>query len=123
LVSRSERILLTGSGGFTGRPLAARLCQDGHEVFGITRAPAERGETQADLRDADFVHRMIAEIRPTVVIHLAGILTLNRNVGEMYSVNVAGTANLLNALAEMPERPKRVILASSDTAYAPPLAT
>jgi nucleoside-diphosphate-sugar epimerase len=121
LVSRSERILLTGSGGFTGRPLAARLRQDGHAVFGITRTPAEERERQGDLCDTDFVHRAVTEIRPTVVIHLAGIASpLHRNLGEIYSVNVAGTANLLNALAELTDRPKRVIVASSATVYAPP---
>ena len=121
MASRSERVLLTGSGGFTGRPLAARLRQDGHEVFGTTRTPAESWETQGDLRDNDFVRRTIAEARPTVVIHLAGIATpLHGNVGEIYSVNVAGTANLLNALAAAAEPPKRVIVASSATVYAPP---
>jgi GDP-6-deoxy-D-talose 4-dehydrogenase len=121
LVSRSERILLTGSGGFTGRPLAARLRQDGHEVLGLTRMPAERGEMQGDLCDTNFVQRAVTETRPSVVIHLAGIAApLHGNLGEIYSVNVAGTANLLNALAALSERPKRVIVASSATVYAPP---
>jgi GDP-6-deoxy-D-talose 4-dehydrogenase len=121
LVSRSERVLLTGSGGFTGRPLAARLRQDGHHVFGLTRTPAERDEAQGDLCDTKFVRRTIAETSPTVVIHLAGIPTpLHKNLGEIYSVNVAGTANLLNALTELTEPPKRVIVASSAAVYAPP---
>ena len=33
LGSRSERVLITGGAGFTGRPLAERLRQDGHDVF------------------------------------------------------------------------------------------
>ncbi|MEJ0075822.1 MAG: NAD-dependent epimerase/dehydratase family protein [Alphaproteobacteria bacterium] len=121
MVSRSERVLLTGSGGFTGRPLAKRLRQDGHDVIGITRTPAERGEIQGDLRDMDFVRRAAADIRPTAVIHLAGIAApLHDNLGEIYSVNVAGTANLLSALAELAERPRRVVVASSATVYAAP---
>jgi nucleoside-diphosphate-sugar epimerase len=120
LDSPSERVLLTGSGGFTGRPLAARLRQDGHEIFGVTRAPAASGETQGDLCDTDFVQRTVTEIHPTVVIHLAGIAApLHGNLGELYSVNVAGTANLLKALSGLAERPKRVIVASSATVYAP----
>ena len=51
LASRSERVLLTGSGGFTGRPLAARLRQDGHEVFGLTRtARGKRRSPRRSLR-------------------------------------------------------------------------
>lgn len=121
MASRSERIFLTGSGGFTGRPLAARLRQDGHDVFGSTHTPATIGETQGDLRDEEWINRTVQEIRPTVVIHLAGIATpLHGSIGEIYSVNVAGTANLLSALAKMNDPPKRVIAASSATVYAPP---
>jgi nucleoside-diphosphate-sugar epimerase len=121
LDSRSERILLTGSGGFTGRPLAERLRQDGHEVFGITRTPAARFETQGDLCDTGFVRQTVAGMCPTVVIHLAGIASpMHGTISEIYSVNVAGTANLLDALAGLSERPKRVIVASSATVYAPP---
>ena len=121
MVSRSERILLTGSGGFTGRPLAARLREDGHDVFGLTRTPPKAGEAQGDLCDRDWVHRIVAETRPTVVIHLAGIAApLHGNIGEIYAVNVAGTANLLDALSGLADRPKRVVVASSATVYAAP---
>jgi nucleoside-diphosphate-sugar epimerase len=121
LASRSERIFLTGSGGFTGRPLAARLRQNGHDVFGSTHTPATSGETQGDLRDEKWIDRTVQEIRPTVVIHLAGIATpLHGSIGEIYSINVAGTANLFSALAKMSEPPKRVIVASSATVYAAP---
>ena len=121
MVSRSERILLTGSGGFTGRPLALRLRQEGHEVFGTTKTPAEPGETHGNLCDTNYVNTTVAEFRPTIVIHLAGIASpVHGNLGEIYSVNVAGTANLLSALAELRERPKRVIVASSATVYGRP---
>src|SRR4051812_37219970 len=91
LASHSERIFLTGSGGFTGRPLAARLRQDGYEVFGLTHTPAMIGEVQGDLRDEAWVGKTIQEVQPTVVVHLAGIATpLHGSIGEIYSVNVAG---------------------------------
>lgn len=121
MASRSERIFLTGSSGFTGRPLAARLRQDGYEVFGLTHTPATVGETQGDLRNEEWVHKIVREINPTVVIHLAGITTpLHGSIGEIYSINVAGTANLFSALAKMSDPPKRVIVASSATVYSAP---
>jgi nucleoside-diphosphate-sugar epimerase len=121
LVSRSERILLTGAGGFTGRPLAARLRQGGHQVFGVTRPPAQDGEIQGDLCDRSWIYKTVDEIQPTIVVHLAGIATpLHGNIGEIYTVNVAGTANLLSVLAELKERPTRVIVASSAQVYGSP---
>jgi nucleoside-diphosphate-sugar epimerase len=121
LASHSERILLTGSGGFTGRPLAAKFRQDGHDVFGLTHTPATIGEVQGDLRDEEWVHKTVQEVRPTLVVHLAGIATpLHGSIGEIYSVNVAGTANLFSALTKMSNPPKRVIVASSATVYAAP---
>jgi GDP-6-deoxy-D-talose 4-dehydrogenase len=121
LAFRSDRILLTGSGGFTGRPLAERLRGEGHTVTGLTRHPGEAGELSGDLCSADWIRQTVADIKPTVVLHLAGITTiLHADVSEVYSINVVGTVNLLTALAELPERPRLVIVASSATVYAAP---
>lgn len=121
MASRSDRILLTGSGGFTGRPLAERLRTDGHTVIGLTRHPGEAGEYCGDLANADWVRQVVADIKPTVAVHLAGIATtLHADMGEVYSVNVVGTANLLSALATPVARPRLVIVASSATVYARP---
>ena len=70
---RSDRILLTGSEGFTGHPLAPRLRHEGHHVIGLTRHPGEAGELSGDLCDADWVRRVVADVKPTVVVHLAGV--------------------------------------------------
>lgn len=120
MASRSERVLLTGSGGFTGRPLAARLRQDGHDVFGLTKGPATGGETTGDLLDRDWIRRTVTEIRPTVIIHLAAVSATQQTDRNAYSVNADGTANLLSAAAGLGQRPHRVIVASSAAVYAPP---
>lgn len=118
---RSDRILLTGSGGFTGRPLAERLRREGHTVVGLTRHPGEAGELCGDLSNPDWVRQVVADIRPTVVLHLAGITTvLHANISEIYSINVVGTVNLLNALAEPAAQPRLVIVASSAAVYGAP---
>jgi len=121
LAFRSDRILLTGSGGFTGRPLTERLRGEGHSVVGLTRHPGEAGEVSGDLSSADWTRRAVADIEPTVVLHLAGITTmLHADISEIYSVNVVGTVNLLTALAQLTTRPRLVIIASSATVYAAP---
>ena len=117
--SRSERILLTGSGGFTGRPLAERLRREGHEVIGITRHEGEGGQFAGDLCVADWTKGVVAQINPTVVLHLAGITTMQHaDAGEIYAVNVTGTVNLLAALAGLAAKPRRVVIASTGTIYA-----
>ena len=121
MASRFDRILLTGSGGFTGRPLAERLRSEGHEVIGLTRHPGEAGEVSGDLCDASWVRQVVAATKPTAALHLAGITTtLHADIGEVYSVNVVGTVNLLAALAALPSKPRLVVIASSATVYAAP---
>jgi GDP-6-deoxy-D-talose 4-dehydrogenase len=120
LASRSERVLLTGSGGFTGRPLAARLREDGYEVIGLTKGPGATDEITGDLLDRDWVQRTVAQTQPTVIVHLAAVSSTQQVDSNAYSINVDGTSNLLNAATELRQRPRRVIIASSAAVYAPP---
>ena len=121
MAPHSEIVLLTGADGFTGRHLAIRLRAEGMRVFGATRYPSDSEEVQMDLSDGASVAAAVAKVSPDVVVHLAGITTaLHANVAEIYAVNAVGTANLLSALAASPKLPRRVIIASSATVYAPP---
>ena len=121
MASHSEVVLLTGADGFTGRHLVARLRAEGMRVFGLTRTAPGADEVQADLSDGGAVGAAVAKVAPDIVIHLAGITTsLHADVPEIYAVNTLGTANLLAALAASPKLPRRIIIASSATVYAPP---
>ena len=121
MAPHSEIVLLTGADGFTGRHLATRLRAEGMRVFGATRDPSDAEDVQMDLSDGASVAAAVAKVSPDVVVHLAGITTaLHANVAEIYAVNTVGTANLLSALAASPKLPRRVIIASSATVYAPP---
>jgi nucleoside-diphosphate-sugar epimerase len=121
LASGSERVLITGGTGFTGCALAERLRQDGHDVIAIGLEANNDTALNVDLRDFDGVTRAISHIRPTAVVHLAGIALLTHgNVGEIYSANVVGTANLLAALSTAKIEPKIVVIASSARVYAVP---
>jgi nucleoside-diphosphate-sugar epimerase len=121
MASHSEVVLLTGADGFTGRLLAARLRAEGMRVIGATRHASAADQVQMDLADGGAVAAGVAKVAPDVVIHLAGITTsLHPSVPEIYAVNTVGTANLLAALAAAPKPPRRVIIASSATVYAPP---
>ncbi len=119
--SRSERVLITGGAGFTGRPLAERLRQDGHEVVTLGHGDGNGTDLNVDLCNFDAVTEALSGSRPTAIVHLAGIAApTHSKVGEMYSANVVGTANLFAALAGAKLEPRIVIVASSGQLYAVP---
>jgi GDP-6-deoxy-D-talose 4-dehydrogenase len=116
--SRSERILITGGTGFTGRRLAQRLRGDGHDVLALGHDAA--GESPGfDLCNYDSIAGKLTQFRPDVIVHLAGIATTqHRRPDQLYSVNVIGTANLFAALTTSNVTPRLMLIASSAQVYA-----
>lgn len=115
-----KRVLITGSEGFTGKYLVAEMEQHGWEVWrtGTSALPEIENFRQSDLSDIESLRRLIHEIRPDVVIHLAGISFVGHgNPGMLYQVNLIGTRNLLAALSESPHPLSCVLLASSANIY------
>jgi GDP-6-deoxy-D-talose 4-dehydrogenase len=119
---RSERVLITGGAGFTGRALAERLRQDGHDVVALGHFAAGCADAlKVDLCEFDATARVVERIHPSAIVHLAGIAaTTCRQVCDLYSANVVGTANLLAALASVSLQPRIIIIASSAQVYAFP---
>lgn len=118
--SDMPRALITGLGGFTGHYLAQALEKVGYEVFGTGHGnePAGSSVFTVDLCDREQAHRVVAEVQPDVVAHLAAIsFVAHGDVEAIYRVNVIGTRNLLEALAGLPQRPRAVLLASSANIY------
>lgn len=115
----SRRVLLTGIRGFTGQYLAQALRASGHQVFGIVQGAAMApDEIQADLLDQDALSRVVDQVQPEWVVHLAAIAFVAHNdVNAMYRTNVVGTRNLLQALASASVTPTAVLLASSANIY------
>lgn len=124
LASHSGRCLVTGILGFTGVHLERELRGAGYEVFGlasppVSGSPALPGHVlTADLTNLDAVRRVVNEVRPDVVIHLAAIaFVAHGDVDTIYRTNVVGTRNLLQALSEAETQPRAVLLASSANIY------
>ena len=102
------KILLTGADGFTGRAFARLAQAGGHEIAALG----------CDLTDADAVAAKVDAIRPEAVVHLAAIaFVAHQDATALYAVNVVGTMNLLDALCRLPQRPRRVLVASSANVY------
>ena len=121
LEGEGRRALVTGLRGFTGEYVARELRDAGYRVFG-TATPGdvapEPGVFAVDLCDRAAVAAMVEEVQPDVVVHLAGIAFVGHGDAEqIYRVNVAGTRNMLEALAALRKRPSAVLLASSANIY------
>lgn len=114
------RALITGSRGFTGRYLAIELEAAGYQVFGTVHggeSPSEF-EYSVDLCDREQVHRLIEQTQPDVVAHLAAIsFVAHGDIEAIYRVNIMGTRNLLEALANSKIKPRAVLVASSANIY------
>ena len=118
------RTLVTGAAGFTGQYVARILAERGHEVHALVH-DAHDGPIagvahayQANLTDLDALTRIMGEVRPDHVVHLAAIaFVAHDDVEQMYRTNVVGTRQLLEALARTARIPASVVLASSANVY------
>ncbi|KVH39611.1 NAD-dependent epimerase/dehydratase family protein [Burkholderia cepacia] len=123
----SRRAFVTGLTGFTGRYMAERLQSAGYEVWGTVAPGAARPDDPAfahctllpvDLLDAQALRAAAADARPDAVVHLAARAHVAQDEpSQTYAVNIAGTRNLLAALAGLDRRPSAVLLASSANIY------
>ena len=120
-----KRILITGAQGFTGQHLLDRLASEGNELHGLAHQATAGAchaalacEHVADLRDLSAIERVVAEIEPHQVVHLAAIaFVAHGDAAELYSSNILGTRNLLQALMKSKFLPDAVLLASSANVY------
>jgi nucleoside-diphosphate-sugar epimerase len=73
---------------------------------------------QSDITDALALEKEVSHVAPDAVIHCAGIsFVASRDQEAFYRVHALGTSNLLTALTKLPQKPYKVLLASSATVY------
>ncbi len=104
------KALVTGAGGFVGPHLTQHLQDQGDEVFALDLANGP------DLRDQNGWIATVAERKPDVIYHLAGISNVGRSWQEpasTFEVNTIGTVSILEA-ARQAATGKVVVVSSAD---------
>ena len=108
----AEKVLVTGGFGLVGSQTVRRLVDDGHRVVATdlgtpaqrkaaASLPANAEARWADLTDQREVDRLVAEVSPTVIVHLAAVIlpAAYRHPEIGRRVNVDATAALLGQIA------------------------
>lgn len=120
-----KRVLVTGASGFTGRYMVEELRNQKCTIVGAGSKDSAAGLQTAvdefvsvDLRDPDEVERAVTQARPDHVVHLAAMAFVGHgNADDFYRINLLGTRNLLQSLSRLPDKPERVLIASSANVY------
>jgi UDP-glucuronate 4-epimerase len=135
-VSRAGTVLVTGAAGFIGSTLVDRLLEEGREVVGFDNfdpfyperekrsnlAVASKSKrfrlVEGDVRDAERVGRLAADVRFDCVVHLAALAGVRPSLerpSAYADVNVNGSSVLFEAAVR--SAVPRVVFASSSSVY------
>ena len=119
-------MLVTGASGFTGPYINDALKKRSFIVIGSSSSKggalnAFDDWVEFDIRSKEQTFKAIESLRPTHIIHLAGISFVGHSVLEdFYTVNVLGTENLLWSVVESGIDVENILISSSANVYGSP---
>ena len=93
-------VLVTGSSGFVGRVIMARLAAAGRPAIGLDPVPSASTQCIDDLSDRARLRALIGREKVTHVIHAGGVsgpMVLADDPAGVMAINVTGSMNLLYA--------------------------
>lgn len=124
----ARKTLITGGAGFIGSALSMHLQAAGDEVSVVDNLSFGRRELagvpdgrffQADIRDGGAMRRILDEVRPRRVLHLAAVHFIpycNQHPVEAADININGTVQVLDAVERCPDV-EHVFVASTAAVY------
>jgi nucleoside-diphosphate-sugar epimerase len=122
----SGTVLVTGASGLVGVPTVGQFAADGWRVVATAHRTSVESSApgvtvaRVDLTDRADVERLVSEVSPDVIAHLAAFIPpqIYRDPAMGRRVNVDATRSLVRA-AEARPRPPRFVYASSGSLYGP----
>jgi nucleoside-diphosphate-sugar epimerase len=104
-MNNSEKILVTGAGGFLGSYIARDLLKEKFEVHSFSRSLYKSlddiGVIQHTGHLENYEEIKSALVGKDAVIHCASKVGMNGLYDDFYSANVSGTENLIKAMKEL----------------------
>jgi nucleoside-diphosphate-sugar epimerase len=130
-MNMSKIAFVTGISGFVGGHLAKKLIERGYDVVGLSRDFSTKKTLDmlgigdkvtlvyGDVLDRRVIQRTIAEYRPEIIFHLAGMTIVGTALKlptETFMINCVGTANMLEVCRDL-NVCKSILVASTDKIY------
>ncbi len=123
-----SNILITGHEGFVGNALVGKLKKEGNLIVGIDKGRCSNMEIlntpdfsfKGDMRDFKLLRKIIVDYEIEEIYHFAGLAITkicSTNPYNTLSVNVMGTATLLEVCRNWGANVRKIIISTSDKAF------
>ncbi|MEM7013581.1 MAG: SDR family NAD(P)-dependent oxidoreductase [Verrucomicrobiota bacterium] len=129
-----QRFLITGAAGFIGSHTTDALIQEGYQVLGVDDLSTGRAQNlksalssgqfelrSHDLLEPDFLDDTVADWKPDVIIHLAGLVSVimgQDKPARNFQLNIESTKVVVEAARK--HGVGRIVFASSAAVYGNP---
>lgn len=103
---RGKKIMITGASGFIGSHLCRYLLDRDAQVHGISRRQRDGGGVnwwRGDLSKIEDIRRIMGEVRPEHVFHLAGFVSGSRALDSVLPILRDGLVSTVNVLVAATE--------------------
>lgn len=128
-MQRRENVVVTGGAGFIGSHVCKALYEEGYQPVVIDNlSTGHRGFVQwgplhqMDIRETDTLSRLLLELRPLCVFHMAASINVRESMtdpSKYYHNNVIATLSLLDAMVA--SNIKSIVFSSTASIFGNPI--